>query len=128
GFDQSRIVTLAIPDELVVWADEGRVRQILVNLLSNALKYSTPGTPLLISASAYEDRRSDGLFGQSGNAMTPESSRMVRVSMQDQGLGVPPHDVAKLVNRFVRLGSDIAGNRRCTGVCRCLSRQQVEAL
>src|SRR5262249_33488513 len=34
GFNQSRIVTLAIPDELFVWADEGRVRQILVNLLS----------------------------------------------------------------------------------------------
>src|SRR5262249_54547476 len=128
GFNQSRIVTLAIPDELFVWADEGRVRQILVNLLSNALKYSTPGTPLLISAGAYEDRQSDGLFGQYGNDMTPESPRMLRLSMQDQGLGGPPLDVGKLVNRFVRLERDIAGNVRGTGVGLYLCRVLVEAM
>src|SRR5262249_12284666 len=128
GFYQSRIVKMEVSDELVAWADEGRVRQILVNLLSNALKYSAPGTPLKITANAYEDTQHHGLFGQHGDGVTPESIGMVRVSMQDQGLGVPPHDVGKLFNRFVRLERDIAGNVRGTGVGLYLCRVLVEAM
>src|SRR5262249_34575879 len=125
---QSRIVILEIPDALVVWADEGRVRQILINLLSNALKYSAPGSPLLIGASADDDTQRHRPFGQRGEGMTPEARRMVRVSVQDQGLGVPPRDVSKLFQRFVRLERDITSTVRGTGVGLYLCRVLVEAM
>jgi signal transduction histidine kinase len=128
GFYESRIVTLAIPDALVVWADEGRMRQILVNLLSNALKYSASGSPININASVVDDVQRHRQFGQQSDGVAPEVARMVRVSIHDQGLGVPPRDVSKLFNRFVRLERDIAGTVRGTGIGLYLCRVLVEAM
>jgi len=131
---QSRTATIEIPAELMVQGDEGRIRQILVNLLTNALKYSAPGTPITITAGALASRqRFRSLHSMPfGRLMhtTPaaDAASMVQVSIQDQGLGIPPRDAGKLFNRFVRLERDIAGPVRGTGVGLYLCRVLVEAM
>ncbi|OPZ84761.1 MAG: Sensor histidine kinase YycG [bacterium ADurb.Bin429] len=83
--DYARI-SLEIPLELPpVRADYNRLERIVVNLLSNALKYSTPGTPVLVHA-----RQEDG---------------MVRVSVTDEGAGIPPEDLPLLFQRYYRTKS-----------------------
>jgi signal transduction histidine kinase len=128
---QAREATMEIPAELVVWADEGRVRQVLVNLLANALKYSAPGTPITISSTMLEEptshRYRQSRTSGSRNQATPAAG-MVRVSVRDRGLGVPARDASKLFNRFVRLERDIAGAVRGTGVGLYLCRVLVEAM
>jgi signal transduction histidine kinase len=104
-----RAVTMHLPSDLVVWADEGRLRQVLVNLLANALKYSAPGTPIDLTAEL-------PAVGQ------------VQFSLRDHGFGVPPRDIPKLFNRFVRLERDIAGSARGTGVGLYMCRVLVEAM
>ncbi len=47
--DQRTIQTF-VPDQLYIRADAGRLRQVLLNLSSNALKYSPPGTPITYRA------------------------------------------------------------------------------
>lgn len=134
--DRSRTVRLDVPADLVVLADEGRLRQVLINLLSNALKYSAAGTPIVINAVAFADqqrrRASRGswlLRQRRGGARTPGMLvAMARVSVRDQGLGVSPRDVNKLFNRFVRLERDIAGSVRGAGVGLYLCRMLVEAM
>jgi len=123
---QPRAVTVHVAAGLRVMADEGRLRQVLINLLSNALKYSAAGTPIAITAELMPpERRHDlGRRGGSGHAPTQE----VRVSVRDQGLGVPPADVHKLFSRFVRLERDIAGPVRGTGVGLYLCRALVTAM
>jgi len=109
---------------------------VLINLLSNALKYSAAGTPIAITAVAFVDRQrlrtTHGTWplGQSrGGAKSPSMLvAMAQVSVQDQGLGVSPRDVSKLFNRFVRLERDIAGNVRGAGVGLYLCRMLVEAM
>lgn len=136
GADRSRSVRLDVPADLVVLADEGRLRQVLINLLSNALKYSAAGTPIVITAVAVVDRQrrrtthGTWLLGQSrGGAKSPSMLvTMAQVSVRDQGLGVSPRDVSKLFNRFVRLERDIAGNVRGAGVGLYLCRMLVEAM
>jgi signal transduction histidine kinase len=128
---QARAAQVEIPAELVVWADEGRVRQVLVNLVANALKYSDPGTPITISADILDEQR--GHRSRRTVTAGPHSQRasaagMVRVSVRDMGLGVPPRDASKLFNRFVRLERDIAGPVRGTGVGLYLCRVLVEAM
>jgi signal transduction histidine kinase len=128
---QAREATVEIPAELEVWADEGRVRQVLVNLLANALKYSPPGTPITISTRILEEPQSlryrQTRTAGPRNRAAPAAG-MVRVSVRDKGLGVPPHDTGKLFNRFVRLERDIAGSVRGTGVGLYLCRVLVEAM
>jgi len=131
GAYNAREATVEIPAELVVWADEGRVRQVLVNLLANALKYSAPGTPITISATVLDEQqrpRSRQTQHPSSRGQTASATGMARVSVRDSGLGVPPRDASKLFNRFVRLERDIAGPVRGTGVGLYLCRVLVEAM
>jgi two-component system sensor histidine kinase KdpD len=64
--------------------DPMRVTQVIVNLLSNASKYSPVRSPIELSAEL-----SDG--------------QTVRVSVADRGEGIDPSDRENLFRRFVRL-------------------------
>jgi len=86
-------IRAAIPADLPpVLADYNRLERMLINLLSNALKYSDPGTPVLISA-----RRTDG---------------QVEVSITDQGCGIPAEVISHLFERFYR----VPGERKAEGI------------
>ena len=122
GAFHSRAVTMNIPADLTVWADEGRLRQVLVNLISNALKYSDVGTPIAISATTWSDEP------KRGQQVLIGAPRLVRVSLRDQGLGVPTNLAPQLFQRFVRLPRDIAGSVRGNGVGLYLCRTLVEAM
>lgn len=81
-FDLSRI-QLDIAAELPpVLADYNRLDRIFSNLLSNAMKYSDPGTPVLVRAFLQDDK--------------------VVVSVIDHGQGIPPDDCTQLFQQFFR--------------------------
>lgn len=124
---EARAVAMHVPPDLVVWADEGRLRQVLVNLLANALKYSAPGTPIDLRADTYEPAHTER-HRVRGASSQQHGVRQIRVSVRDRGLGIPPHDVPKLFNRFVRLERDIAGPVRGTGVGLYMCRVLIEAM
>ncbi len=111
----TRDVSLIIPAGLMAYADPMRVEQVVVNLLSNALKYSPSGSPITIQASQH-------IVDSQPHTAT------IQISVTDTGLGVPPSEVAKLFQRFVRLERDIAGSVRGTGVGLYLCRIIVEAM
>jgi two-component system phosphate regulon sensor histidine kinase PhoR len=86
-------VHLKLPAALPpVLADYNRLERIIVNLLSNALKYSEPNSSVFVSARLTDD--------------------MVEVSMKDQGRGIDPKDVPHLFERFYRA----QGARRAEGI------------
>ena len=122
----SRPMEVHVPNNLVVMADETRLRQILLNLLSNALKYSVAGTRIQISARPLPVQRRASFLRLGGNDTS--DTPMVQIGVRDFGLGVPPEDAPKLFNRFVRLERDIAGPVRGTGVGLYLCRLYTEAM
>lgn len=105
---ERRAVNLAIAPGLSVLADELRLRQILLNLVSNALKYSPAGTTIQVLA----------LQGQG----------LVKISVRDYGLGVPPEEQQRLFERFVRLERDINSPVRGAGLGLYITRHLVEAM
>ncbi|WP_437279150.1 PAS domain-containing protein [Sorangium sp. So ce375] len=66
----------------VVRADAGRVEQVLSNLISNAVKYGDPETPIHVAL----ERRDDE----------------VQISIRNSGRGIPAEDVPLLFERFFR--------------------------
>ncbi|MGI8610324.1 MAG: ATP-binding protein [Candidatus Dormibacteria bacterium] len=81
---EGREVIINIPDHLPrVTADEGKLRQVLVNLLTNAIKYSPGGAPVMIEASPASD--------------------MLRIAVRDQGIGIKESDMARLFKKFQRI-------------------------
>ena len=108
---EQREVHISIPPQLCVQADAARLRQVLVNLSVNALKYSPPMTPLLYSAHA--------IFDQYG---------YVIISVTDKGKGITLQDQTRLFERFVRLESDLNSPVRGSGLGLYISRRLVEAM
>jgi two-component system phosphate regulon sensor histidine kinase PhoR len=66
-----------------VAADAGQILQLLDNLLTNALRYGQPGTPVTVSA-----RRDEG---------------MVHLAIADQGEGISSEHIGRVTERFYRV-------------------------
>lgn len=122
---QPRDVTVAVAPSLVIMADPIRLRQILVNLVSNALKYSAAGSPISVTATGDDDRREEHYLP---NAQPATSEHWIQISVQDHGLGIPAKELPLLFNRFVRLPRDITGSVRGTGLGLYICRRLVEAM
>ena len=105
--EQREIVVDVAPD-LYVFADDVRLRQVLLNLVTNALKYSPEGTKLEIGAE---------IWGQ-----------QVQLHIRDYGLGVPPEEQQRLFERFVRLDRDINSPVRGAGLGLFICKQLLESM
>src|SRR5215469_6700937 len=107
---QQRSIELDVAPSIVVWADELRLKQILHNLMANALRYSSPHTPIRVAAA---------LEQQAG---------LVRVRVSDRGLGIPAGKQEAIFDKYVRLDRDLYGTERGSGLGLFITRQLVEAM
>ncbi len=82
-------ITAALPEEAPATADEDALRQVLLNLLDNAVKYGPPGQEVVVAVE------------------TPPAR--VRLSVDDQGPGVPAGERQRVFRRFERLPRERAG-------------------
>lgn len=90
-----------------VAADRRRLTQVVVNLLSNALKYNRPGGRVTVATFAAATR--------------------VCLEISDTGVGIPPEQLGRLFEPFERLGVERTGIEG-TGLGLALSRQLVTAM
>ncbi len=107
---EHRQAELDIDEQISVWADETRLKQVLRNLIANALRYSPPRTPLRITA-ALDDLQ-----------------EQVSISVIDEGYGVPPDKQEAIFERFVRLERDMQSIVRGSGLGLSITRQLIEAM
>jgi two-component system OmpR family sensor kinase len=78
--EPDRPLTLDSPEHLTAMADEGRIRQILANLLANVRAHTPSGTPATVR------------LAQNSTAMT--------IEVADQGPGMTPDEAARAFDRF----------------------------
>jgi signal transduction histidine kinase len=105
---ENRVMHVDVPPTLLVMADDLRLRQVLLNLVSNALKYSSLGSEVTISADIHDEE--------------------VTLRVRDHGLGIPQVDQDHLFERFVRLNRDINSPVRGAGLGLYISKQLIEAM
>jgi two-component system, NtrC family, sensor histidine kinase GlrK len=97
----------------LISVDEGRVQQVLDNLLGNAVKFTPAGGTITLSATVISD--STGL------------GEWVEVQVADSGIGIPAEDLEKIFERFYQSPS-LGGERaRGTGLGLAIARHVVEA-
>jgi two-component system phosphate regulon sensor histidine kinase PhoR len=81
-----------------VHADGDRLRQVLINLVDNAIKYTAVGGQVLVRAMP---------------AAGTEHAGMVEIAIEDSGIGIPAQDLPRLTERFFRV--DKARSRELGG-------------
>jgi heavy metal sensor kinase len=103
--DKRITVKTDVAAELTVPADKNRLRQVLANLIDNALKYTPPGGRVDVRV-----RRDEGV---------------VRLDVTDTGVGIAPHDLPHIWERLYR--SDQSRTERGLGLGLSLVRAIVVA-
>jgi PAS domain S-box-containing protein len=98
--------------DLPYWGDEGRVRQILVNLLTNAIKFTPAGGRITISAGTGQDVKDAALAGP---------GPWIYVRVEDTGRGIPPERLEMIFEPFQQ--SEPGDQQRGTGLGLSISRQ-----
>jgi signal transduction histidine kinase len=98
---------LDVKGRLPLEADAGRLRQVLDNLLSNALKFTSDGGSVLLSASNDDDS--------------------LRVEVTDTGIGIPQDELGLLFSRFYRASTATRRAIPGTGLGLVIARAIVEA-
>src|SRR5215472_16196698 len=89
------------------YADERKLKQILINLLGNAIKFTGAGGSVEVAA-------------------TVAASGTLQVSVRDSGAGIRPEDVAKVFEPFGQLRGAIESGQPGTGLGLPLSRKLAE--
>jgi signal transduction histidine kinase len=104
--EESGVTVVAdIPEGVSVHADPTRLRQVLSNLVDNAIKYSREGQRVTLSARALD--------------------RYTELSVTDEGVGIPPGEQSKIWDRLYR--GDLSRSQRGLGLGLSLVKAVVEA-
>jgi PAS domain S-box-containing protein len=96
--------------ESSIAADPNALRQVLENLISNALKYSPLGASIWIRVS------------------TQASWQLVRIEVQDEGPGISDKDKARMFKKFERLSARPTGGESSTGLGLNIAKKLTEAM
>jgi signal transduction histidine kinase len=102
---RSKGLTLSVPaapPTLIVRADAEKLRQILVNLASNAVKFTDAGGRIEILCAGAGDR--------------------ARIQIRDTGMGIPPDKLDSIFDPFVQVRSDLSRPHEGTGLGLAISR------
>jgi signal transduction histidine kinase len=84
---QQKVVVKASRTLPLVFVDSDKLGQIIINLLSNAFKFSPPGSTIDVTAKRQRDE--------------------IIVAIEDHGIGIAPGDLAKVFERFKQVGDTL---------------------
>jgi CheY-like chemotaxis protein/HPt (histidine-containing phosphotransfer) domain-containing protein len=112
GLELACLIDSATPSALR--GDPGRLRQVILNLLGNAVKFTERGEVVVRVAPAPEE--------------SGERSGLLRFEVSDTGVGIPPHARKKIFESFIQADGSTTRQYGGTGLGLAISRQLVSAM
>ena len=101
-----------LPDEAIVSAVPIRLRQVLINLIDNGVKYTPEGGRVTVTAAL---------------SVVADGAEMVTVRVTDTGIGIPACDLPHVFDKFFRVKSKATREIAGTGLGLAITRTIVEA-
>ncbi len=95
-----------LPD---VTADRQRIEQVIINVISNAIKYTPDGGTIDVSVASVSERR------------------FVQIKVADNGVGIPKEDIAHLFERFYRVEKSRTSDAGGTGLGLAIAKELIDA-
>ena len=115
-------------------ADEQKLRQVLYNLISNAVKFTPDGGQITLRARVVDPagNRSDSADGHTGGNAHPQPAgpnppgAFVQISLEDSGIGLSAEDLERIFDPFEQVESSASRKYQGTGLGLAISRKFVE--
>jgi signal transduction histidine kinase len=102
-------IELRLPDEpMTSRFDPDRVEQVLHNLLENAVKFSPPGSPVVLAAEGPVD--------------------FLEFTVVDHGAGIPPEELTRIFERFHQVGDPMTREQNGVGLGLYISKRIVDEM
>lgn len=98
----------------LIWGDAERLRQVLTNLISNAIKYSPAGGVIRVG-------------GWTDTVSERDGEQRVILYVADQGIGIPKDELLHVFDQFYRVDSSLRRTTAGAGIGLFLSKAIVEA-
>ena len=105
---RSIIIATSVPPQVMLNADRLRFKEVLFNLMSNAIKFTPAGGSITVSAQPAE---TDGFC---------------TIAVRDTGVGIPADQHEAIFDKFHQVGSTVRGVREGTGLGLSITKQIVE--
>lgn len=106
-----------LPDLLI---DERRIRQVLINLLNNAVKFAPTGGKISLKVE-FSSGNNDSLIVKNS-----KSKRQMSFTITDNGIGISEENIAKLFQPFMQIDSSLNRQYNGTGLGLALVKKLVE--
>ena len=106
--DSIRLELVAPPRRSLCAATRRALKQVLVNLVENAIKYSPDGGRIEVRIADTPDR--------------------LRIDVNDEGLGIPPSEQSRIFEKFYRLDAEMTRGVGGSGLGLYISREIVEQM
>lgn len=104
-------------------ADSERLRQCLINLMGNAVKFTPEGGTITVSAKSWLGV----LRGEDGGRFGPAERQFVRFDVRDTGIGVPTDKLETIFNSFYQVDNTITREYGGTGLGLAIVKRFMEA-
>jgi two-component system sensor histidine kinase/response regulator len=128
-YNKKTVLRVSLPDQLPpVRADAAKARQVLLNLIANAVKFTGEGT-ITISAQAVVMTGESNESGTPGGVIVRDGRRLrpyIAISVRDTGIGIAPDHLPLIFEEFHQVDPHDR-RKRGTGLGLSISRKLVEA-
>ncbi len=108
--EQISIEVHDIDPNLAVFADRNQLRQVMLNLVENAIKYNRAGGSVVI-----------------GTRPTPMAAKKITVFVQDSGIGIEAKHLPRVTERFYRIDKSRSRDKGGTGLGLAIVKHIIEA-
>lgn len=106
-------LSLSVEEDLYMEADEDRLRQIMINLMSNGIAYTPEGGKVRVAVTALD-------------VNSGEDPETIRFIIADTGIGIPKKDVPRIFERFYRVDKARSRSSGGTGLGLSIVKHLVE--
>lgn len=106
------------------YIDQHRIDQILSNLITNALKFTSDGGKIKISTSLIENPDKNILIAP---ADSDYSGKYLKISVQDSGVGIEKEDIPKIFDKFSQIENTLSRNTGGIGLGLTITKHFIDA-
>ena len=119
-------INLIIKEKLPeIYADSRRIEQILSNLVSNSLKFTSQGGMIEVEASVIDENQVE-----SDNLIMPKikpNGKYIKISVKDNGIGMKKEDIPKIFDKFSQIETSLNRNKGGVGLGLTITKQLIDA-